>query len=77
MSGKQYRVISEVSRSDRDDPADLKKLFVRNNMGSMVSLDNLVSFSEAQLLPPFIILTVINQQLFLQDSLPEKLLVMV
>ena len=31
MNGKQYEVIAQVERIDRDDPLDLKALFVRNN----------------------------------------------
>lgn len=46
-NGKQYDVLGQVSRSDRDDPTDLKDIFVRNNQGQMISLDNLVTFSEA------------------------------
>ena len=45
--GKQYQVLGQVARSDRDDPTDLKTIYVRNNAGQMISLDNLVSFSEA------------------------------
>ena len=45
--GKQYQVMGQVARSDRDDPTDLKSIFVRNTRGEMISLDNLVSFSEA------------------------------
>ena len=45
--GKQYQVMGQVARSDRDDPTDLKGLYVRNVSGSMISLDNLVSFQEA------------------------------
>lgn len=45
--GKQYGVYIQVARSDRDDPADLKNLFVRNDQGEMISLDNLVTFEEA------------------------------
>jgi multidrug efflux pump len=45
--GKQYQVMGQVARSDRDDPTDLKALYVRNNKGDMISLDNLVSFEEA------------------------------
>jgi multidrug efflux pump len=45
--GKQYGVYGQVARSDRDDPTDLKNLYVRSNNGSMVSLDNLVTFEEA------------------------------
>ena len=45
--GKQYQVLGQVVRSDRDDPTDLKTIYVRNNSGQMISLDNLVSFEEA------------------------------
>ena len=45
--GKQYQVIGQVDRSDRDDPNDIRSLFVRNNRGELISLDNLVSFSES------------------------------
>lgn len=45
--GKQYQVIGQVDRSDRDDPTDLKGIYVRNNAGQMISLDNLVTFSES------------------------------
>lgn len=45
--GKQYQVIGQVARSDRDDPMDLKSMYVRNASGNMISLDNLVSFEEA------------------------------
>ncbi|MBB1286229.1 efflux RND transporter permease subunit [Flavisolibacter sp. BT320] len=45
--GKQYQVIGQVERENRDDPTDLKGIFVRNNAGQMISLDNLVSFEEA------------------------------
>jgi multidrug efflux pump len=45
--GKQYQVMGQVDRSDRDDPTDLKSLYVRNNTGQMIGLDNLVTFEEA------------------------------
>lgn len=45
--GKQYQVIGQVARADRDDPTDLKTLFVRNKNGQMISLDNLVTIEEA------------------------------
>lgn len=45
--GKQYQVMGQVARSDRDDPTDLKDIYVRNSKGDMISLDNLVSFTEA------------------------------
>ncbi|MFN4284785.1 MAG: efflux RND transporter permease subunit [Lacibacter sp.] len=44
--GKQYQVIGQVMRSDRDDPTDLKNLYVRNAGGQMLSLDQFVQFQE-------------------------------
>lgn len=44
--GKQYQVIGQVLRNDRDDPTDLKNLFVRNAAGQMISVDQFVSFEE-------------------------------
>ena len=45
-SGKQYQVIGQVVRNDRDDPSDLKTIFVKNNKAQAVSLDNLVIMQE-------------------------------
>jgi multidrug efflux pump len=45
-NGKQYQVIGQVDRTDRDEPLDLTSLYVRNNRGEMVQLDNLVRFEE-------------------------------
>jgi len=45
--GKQYQVLGQVVRSDRDDPSDLKSIYVRNSNGEMISLDNLVTMTEA------------------------------
>jgi multidrug efflux pump len=44
--GKQYQVIGQVQRSDRDDPSDLKNIYVRNNQGEIIPLDNLVNIVE-------------------------------
>lgn len=44
--GKQYQVIGQVLRNDRDDPTDLKNLFVRTAAGQMISIDQFVSFTE-------------------------------
>lgn len=46
MDGKQHWVIGQVSREKRNEPVDLKTLFVRNNRGELIQLDNLVSVSE-------------------------------
>lgn len=50
-SGKQYQVLGQVERSDRDDPNDFSKISVKNNLGENISLDNLVSISEASAPP--------------------------
>jgi multidrug efflux pump len=49
--GKQYQVIGQVARNDRDDPTDLKNIYVRNNRDEIISLDNLVSIRE-EVTPP-------------------------
>jgi len=49
--GKQYQVMGQVARNDRDDPEDLKNLFVRNNRGEMISMDNLVNVEESNTPP--------------------------
>jgi multidrug efflux pump len=46
MNGKQYPVIAQVERSDRDDPLDLKSFYVRNNKGELIQLDNVVDMEE-------------------------------
>lgn len=46
MNGKQYQVIGQLKREDRSEPLDLKSLFVRNQKGDMVQLDNLISLYE-------------------------------
>src|SRR5688572_28516573 len=46
MNGKQYQVIAQVERSDRDDPLDLKGFFVRNSRGELIQLDNVVRMEE-------------------------------
>jgi hydrophobe/amphiphile efflux-1 (HAE1) family protein len=45
--GKQYQVIGQVARTNRDDPDDLKRLYVRTNSGQLVSIDNVVTVEES------------------------------
>jgi hydrophobe/amphiphile efflux-1 (HAE1) family protein len=45
--GKQYQVMGQVTRIDRDDPDDLKNLYVRTGTGQLISLDNVVSVQES------------------------------
>lgn len=46
-NGKQYQVIAQMQREDRNDPSDLKQLHVRTPGGAMVPLDQLISFQES------------------------------
>ncbi len=47
MNGKQYQILGEIARQDRNKPLDLKSLYVRSNNGQMVQLDNFVELEEA------------------------------
>jgi multidrug efflux pump len=49
--GRQYSVLGQVKRSHRDEPSDLKNIFVRNNRGEMISLDNLIEVKDAVATP--------------------------
>jgi multidrug efflux pump len=46
MNGKQYQILGELARQDRNKPLDLKSLYVRTNSGDMIQFDNLVTLSE-------------------------------
>jgi len=51
MNGKQYYVIGQVTKENRNDPLDLRSLYVRSNNGSLIQLDNLITMKE-QSSPP-------------------------
>ncbi|QHL87162.1 MMPL family transporter [Nibribacter ruber] len=46
MNGRQYQVMGQFDRQDRDDPMDLTSLFVRSSTGQLIQLDNLVTMEE-------------------------------
>ncbi|MEZ4999516.1 MAG: efflux RND transporter permease subunit [Bacteroidales bacterium] len=46
MNGKQYQILAELARDNRNKPLDLKSLYVRNNKGDMIQFDNLVTLDE-------------------------------
>jgi multidrug efflux pump len=46
MNGKQYQVIGQYDKIDRNDPTDLTSIFVRNTRGELIQLDNLVQVEE-------------------------------
>ena len=45
-NGKQYQVIGQAEKDNRNEPGDLKSIYVRSNKGEMVQLDNLITISE-------------------------------
>ena len=47
MNGKQYEVISQVAYKDRQKPADIEKLYVRNNRGESIPLNAVVKLEES------------------------------
>ena len=51
MDGKQYQIIGQIDRTDRDDVLDLKSLYVRNNRGELIQMDNVIKLTE-QSTPP-------------------------
>lgn len=44
--GKQYEVVGEADRQFRNEPKDLLNIYVRNNQGELIQMNNLVSFTE-------------------------------
>ena len=51
MNGKQYEILGEINRQQRNKPADLKAIYIRNDKGDMVQLDNLIEL-ESGIAPP-------------------------
>ncbi|HEY0046205.1 MAG TPA: efflux RND transporter permease subunit, partial [Flavobacterium sp.] len=51
MNGKQYQVMGQFDKKDRDAPVDLTSMFVKNTDGQLIQLDNVVTIEE-QSSPP-------------------------
>ena len=51
MNGRQYQVMGQFDKSDRSAPTDLTSMYVKNNQGQLIQLDNLVT-TEEQSSPP-------------------------
>lgn len=45
MNGKQYQVIAQANRANRDEPLDLSSIYVRNTRDELIQLDNVVTMS--------------------------------
>src|SRR3972149_2940333 len=46
MNGKQYQVIGQVFKENRNKPVDLTSIYVRNKQDQLIQLDNLVTLNE-------------------------------
>lgn len=46
-NGKQYQVIGQFERQNRDEVIDIKSIYLRNAAGELIQLDNIVRFEEA------------------------------
>lgn len=46
MNGKQYQIICQMNRNDRDDPSDIARLYVRNSRGERIRLDQVLKIEE-------------------------------
>ncbi|WP_143959524.1 efflux RND transporter permease subunit [Litoribacter populi] len=46
MNGKQYQVVGEMQLEDRNEPINLRSLYVRSGNGELIQLDNLVTITE-------------------------------
>lgn len=46
MGGKQYQIIGQVARENRNKPIDIRTLYVRSNNGGLVQLDNIINLTE-------------------------------
>ena len=47
MNGKQYEIIGQVNRLQRNTPTNVKSIYIRNDNGEMIPLDNIVEFVES------------------------------
>ena len=47
MNGKQYEIIGQVNRLQRNTPSGVRSIYIRNDNGEMIQLDNLVDFIES------------------------------
>ena len=51
MNGKQYEIVGEINRQQRNDPNTLKSIYLRSADGKMIQMENLVDLVES-IAPP-------------------------
>lgn len=50
-NGKQYQIMSQIDQSMRNKPVDLANIYVRNDVGELIQLDNLITMEESSTPP--------------------------
>lgn len=51
LNGKQYQILSQIDRANRNKPSDLQNIYIRNSNGELIALDNLITTSESSMPP--------------------------
>lgn len=51
MNGKQYEIVGEINRQQRNTPEELKAIYIRNAAGQMIQMENLIQLEE-DIAPP-------------------------
>ena len=51
LNGKQYEIVGEINRQQRNAPSNLKAIYVRSDRGEMIQMENLVDLIES-IAPP-------------------------
>ena len=51
LNGKQYEIVGEINRQQRNAPSNLKAIYVRSDKGEMIQMENLVDLIES-IAPP-------------------------
>lgn len=51
LNGKQYEIVGEINRQQRNSPMNLKSIYMRNDNGEMIQMENLVDLVEG-IAPP-------------------------
>ena len=77
MNGKQYEILGQINRQQRNQPANIKSIYIRSDKGEMIQLDNLVEFIEAVAPPKLYHYNRFISATILPDWLKEKPLVTV
>ncbi|MBR5276331.1 MAG: efflux RND transporter permease subunit [Bacteroidaceae bacterium] len=51
LNGKQYEIVGEINRQQRNSPSNLKSIYMRSSKGEMMQMENLVELIEG-IAPP-------------------------